>query len=137
MKPWEWSLINTSGSSDDKLNMFISSPADAFAIFQLNSAKSADVRYEKFISLEDLKNTGKKPNFDHYDVVYVAPLSSYQEVPAILEELYEQFNINHPSDFCGHSMSVSDVIALKIKGRVTCYYVDDIGFSALSDFLKV
>lgn len=54
---------------------------------------------------------------------------------AMLESLYSCFNMDRPQDFRGHSLSVSDVIALKLDGQVTCYYTDSFGFEKLPDFL--
>lgn len=55
---------------------------------------------------------------------------------AMLESLYSRFNMERPQDFRGHSLSVSDVIALKLDGQVTCYYTDSFGFEKLPDFLS-
>ena len=55
---------------------------------------------------------------------------------AMLENLFSRFNMERPQDFCGHSLSVSDVIALKLNGQVTCYYTDSFGFEKLPDFLS-
>lgn len=55
---------------------------------------------------------------------------------AMLESLFSRFNMERPQDFRGHSLSVSDVIALKLDGQVTCYYTDSFGFEKLPDFLS-
>lgn len=52
-----------------------------------------------------------------------------------LEDIYTRFNIDHPEDFKGHSLSVSDVVVLHEKGSDTAYYVDSIGFKEVPDFL--
>ena len=80
--------------------------------------------YERFESYEALKRQGKEPNIDHYDVVYVAPLSSYTDQTAMLEGLYTKFNVERPEDFRGHSLSVSDIVALKTDAVVSFHYVD-------------
>ena len=54
----------------------------------------------------------------------------------MLESLYTKFNIDHPADFTGHSLSVSDIVALKTGGVVSCHYVDSVGFTELKDFLR-
>ena len=54
----------------------------------------------------------------------------------MLESLYKKFNIDHPADFTGHSLSVSDIVALKTGGVVSCHYVDSVGFTELPDFLQ-
>ena len=53
-----------------------------------------------------------------------------------LEQLYQTFNINHPADFTGHSLSVSDIVALKQDGVISCHYVDSVGYKELPSFLK-
>ena len=55
---------------------------------------------------------------------------------AMLESLFSRFNTERPQDFQGHSLSVSDVIALKLVSHVTCYYTDSFGFEKLPDFLS-
>ena len=53
-----------------------------------------------------------------------------------LDMIYQRFNVDHPADFKGHSLSVSDIVALKQNGVVSCHYVDSIGFRELPNFLK-
>ena len=79
---------------------------------------------------------GIEPTIDHYEVIYVAPLLPYKDRDIMLEGLYETFNVAHPADFRGHSLSVSDVIALRENGIVTCHYVDSVGYKELPHFLK-
>ena len=76
-------------------------------------------------------------NPENYDLVYSASLPPMEarDQAAILESLYVRFNLNRPEDFHGHSLSVSDVIALKQNGRLTCYYTDSFGFQKLPDFI--
>ena len=54
----------------------------------------------------------------------------------MLEDLYTKFNIQHPEDFRGHSLSVSDIVALKQNGVVSCHYVDSFGFAELPGFMR-
>ena len=54
----------------------------------------------------------------------------------MLEELYAKFNVSRPDDVTGHSLSVSDIVALRQNGVVSCHYVDSIGFQELPGFLK-
>ena len=61
--------------------------------------------------------------------------SGVPDQAAILESLYARFNLDRPENFHGHSLSVSDVIALKQNGRLSCYYTDSFGFEKLPDFL--
>ena len=84
----------------------------------------------------DTRNVDQTVKPESYELVYSAPLSSadVRDQAAILDSLYARFNLDRPEDFHGHSLSVSDVIALKQNGRVTCYYTDSFGFEKLPDF---
>ena len=129
-----WNEVDGNLDNGEKLQAFLDSTTDAYAILQLR--RTDETVYERFESYEALKRQGKEPNIDHYDVVYVAPLSSYTDQTAMLEGLYTKFNVERPEDFRGHSLSVSDIVALKQNGVVSCHYVDSRGFKALPDFLK-
>ena len=73
-----------------------------------------------------------KIEFDRYAKVYEGQLDDVRkaDLPATLNGIYEKFNLDHPADFRGHSLSVSDVVVLDTKP----YFVDKIGFKALSNF---
>ena len=77
-----------------------------------------------------------QPTIDHYEVVYNGPLEQSAGAAEQLEALYTRFNIDHPEDFRGHSMSVSDIVALKVVGEVSFHYVDSVGFQKLENFMK-
>ena len=85
-----------------------------------------------------MQRQGKEPDIDHYEVVYHGELPRAPDTPeavmAQLEAFYVQFNTAHPEDFRGHSLSVSDIVALKVGGVVSCHYVDSIGFKELENF---
>ena len=137
MNNQKWSELNRNGSSSEKMKAFLQSDGDVFAILQLSDDHPEVTAYERFESLDGLERQGKNPNPKHYDVIYVAPLPPYDgDINIMLENLYVQFNINHPSDFRGHSLSVSDVVAIRQGGAVSCYYVDSIGFRELLNFIK-
>ena len=116
---------------------FLNAGCDVYMVMQLRSdEKFLD---EKFASMRELHRQGKTPNPEHYDVTYYADLPAmWQDMPndEVLEELFQRFNLSRPQDFEGHSLSVSDVIALKRDGEVSVHYVDSIGFKELPDFLK-
>ena len=77
----------------------------------------------------------------NYEQIYTGTLSknstdeqsSHTEV---LESLYEKFNLQHPADYRGHSLSVSDVVVLHENGRDTAYFCDSIGFKEVPEFLQ-
>ena len=134
MKIQKWDEINGTGSSRERMEAFLSAETDTYAILQLRF--SEETASERFESLERLHEQGKEPQIDHYEVVYTAPLSPYADRNTLLEQAYERFNRDHPSDFRGHSLSVSDIVAIRENGSVTCHYVDPIGFQELPELIK-
>ena len=136
MKIQKWDEINGTGSSEDRMEAFLTSETDTYAILQLSFDHPEVTAYERFESLNGLARQGKQPNIDHYEVVYTAPLLPYKDLGTMLEEMYTKFNIDHPEDFRGHSLSVSDIVAIRQNGIVSCHYVDSIGFKELPEFLK-
>ena len=122
--------------SPNHLTAFLEGSADAYAILQLQHTD--DTLYERFESYSSLQRQGKEPDIGHYEVVYHGDLPKAPATPeavmAQLEALYVQFNTAHPDDFRGHSLSVSDIVALKVGGVVSCHYVDSIGFRELEHF---
>ena len=91
---------------------------------------------ERFASMRELHRQGKTPDPEHYEVTYYADLPTmWQDVPnnEILEELFQMFNISRPQDFEGHSLSVSDVIAIKRNGEVSQLYEELISYADLYD----
>ena len=134
MKIEKWNDVHGNTTPDERMVAFLESTTDSYAVLQL---KRIDETWdERFESLSALQRRGKEPNIDHYDVVYVGTLPAYTEQVAMLESLYTKFNIDHPEDFRGHSMSVSDIVAIKQNDMVSCHYVDSIGFKELPGFLK-
>ena len=129
-----WNEVDGNLDNGGKLQAFLDSTTDAYAILQLR--RTDETVYERFESYEALKRQGKEPDIDHYDVVYVAPLSSYTDQTAMLEGLYTKFNVECPEDFRGHSLSVSDIVALKTDAVVSFHYVDSVGFQELQGFMK-
>ena len=130
----KWDEVHGNQASDEKMMAFLDSFTDQYAILQLR--RSEDTVYERFSSMRELERMGLEPNIDHYEVVYTAPLLPYKDQNTMLEELYAKFNVSRPDDFTGHSLSVSDIVALRQNGVVSCHYVDSIGFQELPGFLK-
>ena len=83
-----------------------------------------------------LQSKGVTPERDGYDAIYTGGLADYGDNKTNLDMIYQRFNVDHPADFKGHSLSVSDIVALKQNGVVSCHYVDSIGFRELPNFLK-
>ena len=130
----KWDEVHGNQKPSEKMQAFLESVTDQYAILQLR--RSEDTVYERFSSMRELERMGLEPNIDHYEVVYTAPLRPYKDQNTMLEELYEKFNVSRPEDFTGHSLSVSDIVALRENGAVSCHYVDSIGFKELPGFLK-
>lgn len=112
---------------------FLDSPGDAYAIYQLRRGdENAELR---FMSMDYLDKKGYSVEHDRYEAVYGGSLEYAGDTHDKLNGLYTTFNINHPADFTGHSLSVSDIVALKQNGVVSCHYVDSWGFKELPGFL--
>ena len=97
-------------------------------------------RHERmFQNLATLRSEGKDVIPDAYSAVYEGSLDdtgSRKSSQQVLDGLFEKFNIAHPEDFRGHSMSVSDVVVLQENGVEKAYYVDSLGFQEIPQFLQ-
>ena len=111
---------------------FLSQNRDCFAIYQVSSDDPQNVR---FMNLEWLKSHDISIDRSNYDLIYTAPLRESGTVPEQLEKLYQQFNLEKPVDFHSPSMSVSDIVAIKQDGKVSCHYCDSVGFTQIPGFL--
>ena len=104
-----------------------------FQIYQLPSGDEYQgVRFE---SMDRLKADGVQLNKDDYALVYEGEVGEFRG-NATLEALYTQFNIDHPEDFRGHSLSVSDVIVISVDGKDTAYFCDSFGFTEMPEFFR-
>ena len=111
---------------------FLSQNRDCFAIYQVSRDDPQNVR---FMNLDWLKSHDISIDRSNYDLIYTAPLRESSTVPEQLEKLYEQFNLQKPADFHSPSMSVSDIVAIKQDGKVSCHYCDSVGFTQIPGFL--
>ena len=103
---------------------------DTFSIYQIKGGdETRDFRFEPYDRLQAAGNVVDKAN---YELVYSAPLAPETS----LEDIYARFNIDHPKDFKGHSLSVSDVVVLHQNGQDTAHYVDSVGFRQVPEFLQ-
>ena len=131
--------------SDNEINkeaQLLYSSSDKYGIYQLKHNPELD--HLRFEGTESLKRMGiTKNNFDaikpeNYELIYVGELSELQEQTQgeTLEVIYEKFNIDHPEDYRGHSMSVSDIVVLHQNGENSAHFVDSFGFTRLPDFMQ-
>lgn len=111
---------------------FLSQNRDCFAIYQVSSDDPQNVR---FMNLDWLKSHDISIDRSNYDLIYTAPLREFGTVPEQLEKLYQQFNLEKPVDFHSPSMSVSDIVAIRQDGKVSCHYCDSVGFTQIPGFL--
>ena len=103
---------------------------DTYSIYQLKRDEATqDLRFEPY---DRLIATGHEVDRANYDLVYTAPLTE----DMTLNTIWEKFNIDHPKDFKGHSLSVSDIVVLHQNGGDTAHYVDSIGYQQVPEFLK-
>ena len=103
---------------------------DTFSIYQLKDGdETRDYRFEPY---DRLQAAGLPVDRANYELVYTAPL-----VPGTsLDDIFTRFNIDHPKDFKGHSLSVSDVVVLHQDGQDTAHYVDRGDFKQIPEFLQ-
>ena len=112
---------------------FLGHKDDCFAIYQVkHNDELRDIRYE---GLEWIKSIGRTVQRDNYDLVYTAPLAPGDLKGSVLDNLEYRFNNEHPADYRHPSMSVSDIVAIKRDGKVSCHYCDSFGFAEVPGFL--
>ena len=90
-----------------------------FSIYQVPPGpEGRDFRYRSY---EDLQADGLSVDRKNYQLVYTAPLDK----DTTLDEIYRRFNIEHPADYKGHSLSTGDIVLFRQDGKQTAYYVDE------------
>ena len=111
---------------------FLSHEGCCFAIYQVSRDDPQNVR---FMNLDWLQSHNLAVDRSNYDLIYTAPLNGSGSTMEQLETLYEQFNLKKPVDFHSPSLSVSDIVAIKQDGKVSCHYCDSVGFTEIPGFL--
>ena len=111
---------------------FLSHEGSCFAIYQVSRDDPQNVR---FMNLDWLQSHNLAVDRSNYDLIYTAPLNGSGSTMEQLETLYEQFNLKKPVDFHSPSLSVSDIVAIKQDGKVSCHYCDSVGFTEIPGFL--
>ena len=121
-------------SPDMSEQLFLEHSKDAFAIYQLKDGD--ELRDYRFEGLDWLKSRGLLVERDNYNFVYIELFTQYASQRDRLEEIWERFNNDHPADFKGHSLSVSDIVAIKQNDVVTYHYCDSFDFKELPQFAE-
>ena len=133
----EWDAVRgvvTLSEQADTEKLFLENSQDAFLIYQIRRGGELDAY--RFMNYDYLQSKGVTPERGGYDAIYTGGFMDYGNARTNLDMIYQRFNVDHPADFKGHSLSVSDIVALKQNGVVSCHYVDSIGFRELPNFLK-
>lgn len=102
-------------------------PENQFGIYQIDPEGNG--REYIFLSHDFMESEEMELNREDYRLEYVAPLTEADT----LDTIYERFNIDHPEDFQGHSLSVSDIVVMNRDGEVKAYFVDSFGFTDVTE----
>ena len=120
--------VDRLSQQEQREQAFLQYNADCFAIYQQRDDSPG--RFRPFDEQKDgIQRSG-------YDLVYTGELSGDVTINAHLGSLWYKFNQEHPVDYHRPSLSVSDIVALKVGGVVSCHYVDSIGYKEVPDFIQ-
>ena len=133
----EWDMmrgIDPQAKLQDAEKRFLETTQDTYLIYQIKTDGAyCDFRFE---GTEYLKQHGIEIDRSNYDAIYTGKLPAGGDTGKRLDDLFYTFNLDHPADFQGHSLSVSDIVALKQNGVISCHYVDTVGFKEVHGFLQ-
>ena len=138
-KEWEESpefhqcIVDRLNHQKERERAFLDYGGDCFAIYQIKDG--AEQRDLRFMNMDWLMSKGLTVERGNYDLVYTGELAPGLGSSS-LEKPWERFNTDHPADYHRPSMSVSDIIAVKQDGVVSCHYCDSFGFEQLTDFIS-
>ena len=127
----DWDAVKGHIPPRDVEQRFLNSPTDSMAIYQLRRDAPVELRFANLGSL------AAPPDPANYEAVYTREVYPDDDTGRILENFYYIFNDERPGDFVGHSLSVSDIVALKQDGKVSYHYCDSMGFQELPAFQKL
>ena len=126
----DWEAIKADIPLRDVEQRFLDCPTDSMAIYQLRYDAPVELRFARMESLT------APPDPANYEAIYTREIYPDSDRSRILENFYYIFNEERPVDFTGHSLSVSDIVALKLDGKVSYHYCDSIGFKELPAFQR-
>ena len=124
----DWDAVKGHIPPRDVEQRFLNSPTDSMAIYQLRRDAPVELRFASLGSL------AAPPDPANYEAIYTREVYPDDDTGRILENFYYIFNDERPGDFVGHSLSVSDIVALKQNGKVSYHYCDSMGFQELPLF---
>ena len=126
----DWDAVKGHIPPRDVEQRFLNSPTDSMAIYQLRRDAPVELRFASLGSL------AAPPDPANYEAIYTREVYPDDDTGRILENFYYIFNDERPGDFVEHSLSVSDIVALKQNGKVSYHYCDSMGFQELPAFQK-
>ena len=132
---FEQKLADRNEIQSYRMKQFRQSGHDCYLVMQLQQDADPALR---FAAMRYLNKQNIAPSVENYEILYRGNLpEGKRSVPQaeLLEQLYQKFNFARPTDYHGHSLSVSDVIMLNQDGKISAHYVDSIGFKELPGFL--
>lgn len=123
-------MKNTTRNSEvSKESILLYGEGDCFGIYQLK--RDEGLRFHRWVHFDELERDGLTVDRANYELVYTAPLTE----GTTLGDIVRTFNIDHPADFKGHSLSTSDIVVFNRNGEIKSYYDDGGPFVELPSFL--
>lgn len=122
-------------NADEHAKHFINSTDDCYAILQLKDIP--ETVYMKYLSLDLQEKYNHKLEPALYEYAYSGDLPAFDKLDAFLESVYTRFNSDRPADFYGHSLSVSDIVAIRQGNMISYHYCDSFGFKELDNFTVI
>ena len=126
----EWEQVRLDVPARDVERRFMERPEPVMAIYQLKETAPHELLFEAYDRLDN------PPARENYDCLYVREVHPTMPIPELLEQQFQIYNTDRPDDFTGHSLSMSDIIAIKRDGEVSYHYVDTFGFREVPNFQR-
>ena len=124
----EWEQIRKDIPPRDVEQRFMERPEPVMAIYQLKETAPHELLFERYDRLDN------PPSRENYDCIYVREVNPHLSTHDVLEQQFQIYNTGRPDDFTGHSLSMSDIVALKRDGKISYHYVDAFGFREVPNF---
>ena len=126
----DWDRVKDEIPERDIEKRFMENPNDAILLYQIKKDVPHNLMFARYDSLSE------PPSRENYEPVYTQSIEAKSTIMETLEDAYQRFNADRPLDFTGHSLSVSDILAIKQNGEVSYHYCDSFGFKELPNFQK-